>query len=219
MRWSVRNGERSLVSAGASQTDDRGIYRIPMLTPGDYILMATPREDNAPLTEELRGAIEAPMAVAGRSMAFASDTLVRRNGPPSGNDAPSSGYAPVFYPGTTLSASAATVPVATGEEKPGLDIQLQLVALGTITGTVIGDPRVIQSTTIELSDANAGLPGLAMKTARPGADGKFSFTGVTPGQYTVTAKSGSATFVSFDNSGGQMRMTMMVTRAAFAPKP
>ena len=45
MRYAMRNGERSLVSAGSTTTDDRGIYRIATLVPGDYIVMATPRPD------------------------------------------------------------------------------------------------------------------------------------------------------------------------------
>ena len=211
MRYAFRNGERSLVSAGSTSTDDRGIYRLPTLVPGDYIVMATPREDSGPI-DDFR-AMDMPIAV-GRNVTFATGMpLSALGGANSSDTPPSTGYAPVFYPSTTLAMSATTIALGPAEEKPGTDIQLQLVPLGTITGLVTGDARAIQSTAIELSDSNTGLPGLSAKTSRPGPDGRFSFTGVAPGQYTLTAKSGGATFVSIDSSGGNVRMTVMATRA------
>jgi hypothetical protein len=123
-------------------------------------------------------------------------------------DAPTSGYAPVFYPGTTLSNTATSVTIGPAEEKTGIDVQLQLVSLGTITGTVVGDQKTILATSIQLSDANSGLPGLGVRTASPDATGKFSFTGVAPGSYTLTAKSGSQTTIMSSDGGGNVRMFM-----------
>src|SRR5262245_600819 len=42
-RYSWRTGERKLVVAGTGMTDDRGVYRIPYLPPGEYIVSASPR--------------------------------------------------------------------------------------------------------------------------------------------------------------------------------
>jgi hypothetical protein len=219
MRYAFRNGERSLVSAGSATTDDRGIYRIATLVPGDYVVMATPTENNGPMSDMDLRALKESLATqtASGNMTFAAQLPGSSGGGASMDTAPSTGYAPVFYPSTTLAMSASAVPLGPAEEKGGVDIQLQLVPLGTITGQVAGDARAIQSTTIELSDSNTGLPGLSAKTTRPGPDGRFTFTGVTPGQYTLTAKSGGGTFVSFDNSGGNMRMTVMATRVDGGP--
>lgn len=222
MRYAFRNGERSLVSAGFSTTDDRGIYRIPTLVPGDYVVMATPREDSGPLSDmdisALKQNVESQVigGSVGGNMTFRAGMPLAAGGAASNDIPPSTGYAPVFYPSTTLAMSASTVALGPAEEKVGLDIQLQLVPLGTITGQVAGDARAIQSTTIELSDSNTGLPGLSAKTTRPGPDGRFSFTGVAPGQYSLTAKSGGNTFVSIDNSGGNVRMTV-TTRVDAGP--
>ncbi len=208
MRYAFRNGEKSLVNAGSAATDDRGIYRIPTLVPGDYVVMATPTENNGAMSDmdlaDLKRGMEAQaVGVAmGGNMAFRATSPIGG----AGTDMPSTGYAPVFYPSTTLAMSASAVPLGPAEEKTGIDIQLQLVPLGTITGSVVGDARAVQSTTVELTDSNPGLPGLSARTAHPSADGRFTFTGVAPGQYTLTAKSGGSTFVSMDNSGGQTRM-------------
>jgi hypothetical protein len=43
MRAVMRTGERTYEQAGQDQTDDRGIYRIYGLQPGDYIVNAMPR--------------------------------------------------------------------------------------------------------------------------------------------------------------------------------
>ena len=42
-RYEMRTGERRLAQAGNDQTDDRGMYRIYGLLPGDYVVRATPR--------------------------------------------------------------------------------------------------------------------------------------------------------------------------------
>lgn len=44
-RYEMRTGEKRLAQAGADQTDDRGMYRIFGLLPGDYIVRATPRNN------------------------------------------------------------------------------------------------------------------------------------------------------------------------------
>jgi hypothetical protein len=218
MRYAYRNGEKTLVNAGTTSTDDRGIYRIPTLVPGDYVVMATPIEDLSANGDEMKALKEAMAvqgAARGANMAFTAD--VSRFGGASDEPAPSSGFAPVFFPSTTLAVSASTVTLGPAEEKAGIDIQLQIVPLGTITGMVVGDPRAVQSTSIELSDSNTGLPGLSAKMARPGPDGRFTFNGVAPGTYTLTAKSGGATFVTMDNSGGQVRVMMMTQKIVGGP--
>jgi hypothetical protein len=43
MRYVMRTGEKTLEQGGQAQTDDRGMYRIWGLQPGDYIVSAVPR--------------------------------------------------------------------------------------------------------------------------------------------------------------------------------
>jgi hypothetical protein len=46
MRYVMRTGERQLQTAGQDQSDDRGIYRIYGLQPGEYLVSAVPRNQN-----------------------------------------------------------------------------------------------------------------------------------------------------------------------------
>jgi hypothetical protein len=46
MRYVMRTGERTLQQAGQDQSDDRGIYRVYGLQPGDYLVSAVPRNIN-----------------------------------------------------------------------------------------------------------------------------------------------------------------------------
>ena len=46
MRYLMRTGERQLQTACQDQSDDRGIYRIYGLQPGEYLVSATPRNQN-----------------------------------------------------------------------------------------------------------------------------------------------------------------------------
>ncbi len=46
LRYVLQTGERTLSFAGQDMTDDRGIYRIYSLQPGEYVLSAVPRNLN-----------------------------------------------------------------------------------------------------------------------------------------------------------------------------
>jgi protocatechuate 3,4-dioxygenase beta subunit len=52
-RAEMRTGEKRYQQVGSDQTDDRGIYRIFGLLPGDYIVRATPRD-----TDDLRSVVQ-----------------------------------------------------------------------------------------------------------------------------------------------------------------
>ena len=65
MRYVMRTGERTLQSAGQDQTDDRGMYRIYGLQPGEYIVSAVPRNMNlGDLRQTIMAEIESVMQQA-----------------------------------------------------------------------------------------------------------------------------------------------------------
>lgn len=214
LRYGGRVGERTLAVAGSAVADDRGVYRIPALTAGDYLIMATPLSE-VPLAS-LRLAAESFTSGRGNVGAFAVPFL---NGNPDqsvirapGNTeaAPTTGYAPVYFPSTTAASAATTVTLAVSEERSGIDLQLQRVPLGHIAGTIGGaDQSVIEGTTITLIDPQS-VPGMNLQSTRPGPDGTFSFTGVVPGAYALSARSAAAVTARQTGMANGETQTMLV---------
>jgi hypothetical protein len=211
LRYVMRSGERTLQPAGSALADDRGIYRISALPPGDYILNATPRDDARP--DALKVAAEKMMAdgstVGASFFAQSSDPLLMRigGGAADAESSPRSGYAPVYYPNTTSAGGASAITLDVGEERTSLDLQLPLVPMGRVAGVVTGgDATSVMGVTVQLIDNGQSLPGMGTRMTRPGPDGRFVFPDVPPGQYTVTARSGALVSYSVDSSGGQVRM-------------
>lgn len=100
------------------------------------------------------------------------------------------GYAPVFFPGTTSPSAATTVDIVVGQERYGVDFQLQLVSTSAVAGTLSGSDGVVPSgaqVTLAPVDTLPGLPG-GTQTVRANQTGAFSFRNVTPGQYRISAR-------------------------------
>jgi protocatechuate 3,4-dioxygenase beta subunit len=58
LRYSMQSGRRTLQPAGNGSTDDRGVYRVYGLQPGDYVVAATPRNtSNAELGDRIRSEV------------------------------------------------------------------------------------------------------------------------------------------------------------------
>jgi hypothetical protein len=195
LRYVMTGGQRTLQSAGNSQTDDRGVYRIFGLQPGDYVVNAAPRNTGAAvdverIQNEMRVMTERMQAVPAQNAADLQAMAERLNAlraiAPAG-DEPASGYAPVYYPGTTSPSSAVTIAVGPGEEKGGIDFQYQMVPVARIEGFVTGGPTP-QGITVMLVNAGFDVPGGGPGSARTDAQGAFRFNNVPPGQYTVVAR-------------------------------
>jgi Carboxypeptidase regulatory-like domain len=187
-RYIASSGERRLspVSMTIPATDDRGMYRIHGLPAGDYLVTASIAQgtisgDLQVVTDsDVRRALselKAPPQPPARRSAAAAST--RR----------SVAYAPVFFPGTSIANQATIVTVGKGEERTGVDIQLQPFPTARVEG-VVNAPRP-GSANVSLSPAQQ--PGLAPEAfrgpRRVEPDGRFSIPAVPPGRYTLVASS------------------------------
>lgn len=224
MRYVMRSGERTLQAAGTASTDDRGIYRIPVLPPGDYIVSAEPRESAAAAGRgmamaQAQAEMAAVRSVAGSPATEQAMARLKQMLAGSGGSAADTGdtYAPVYYPGTTRPASAVTMTVGVAEVRAGIDLQLQLVPTARVSGTVIaagGAPAGgLQSTTVMLVDTEQPLPGLGIRVARLEPNGRFTFTGVPPGQYALNARAMSASFQEAVSAASSPTTTMADMKA------
>lgn len=217
-RYVLQNGERALQSAGQSQTDDRGIYRIFQLLPGDYLVSAVPRNTGVgmlgpqlqaqiqPLLDQVQaaGGANALIGAVGAAGGFAellgggrgqqlAERVQQLQQQLEQQPEQPTGYAPVYYPGTTTPSQAARIPVAAGEERTGVDFQLQLVPTARVQGRVVGsDLSVSPNIQVVLQMARqqdvADVPGLGTSMARVSTDGTFTFQNVTPGDYRLIVR-------------------------------
>ena len=116
-RYSMQSGVRTLQQAGSDATDDRGSYRIYGLPLGDYLVCAVPRSAGpggpAAAAAFKKRSPHRPVPLGSRSRRpFWTASRQRRPRPANqSEEEPASGYAPVYYPGTTRASDATSLDV------------------------------------------------------------------------------------------------------------
>ena len=197
LRATMRNGRRTFDKAGTRMSgdcvDDRGVYRIYALPPGEYIVAAIPGLGTASARElppediqEADRALRDPAYVPASS---ASRRVI--------------GWAPMFFPGVTSADAATPITLASGEERHGVNLAFQPVPMTTIQGVVtMPEGWSAASAQINMLPARPGAPvwGTGINssiggygTARAGADGRFTLTGVAPNDYVFAARATNGT--------------------------
>ena len=177
MRFIYTNGFAQLSNAGAGTTDDRGMYRVAGLMPGEYLVSAVPRDTVTSMAAQAE-------AIRSRMMDLqaAAKATGREFAPP---PPPSPvGYVATYHPGTPSGALAQRISVGLSQEVHGIDIRLPLVQTVTIAGAITSGEAMPQ-TRLQLIDASMpmSLVGIWFRDMRP--DGTFAFRGVVPGSYIL----------------------------------
>jgi len=182
-RWVMKSGERTLQQAESAVTDDRGIYRIPALLPGEYVVSVNPTLAGA-MSFKVAGGVEYAKVM---EMMVVEGNLTTRRAVTPDSSAPKTGFAQSFYPGVAQVGAATSITLAPSEERPNIDFSLQVVPIARLSGTVTGATGPVTGAMVQLSDA-AQPPGLGVRTARTGPDGRFTFDDVAPGQYSLMTR-------------------------------
>ena len=204
-RFVKKSGERTPVSAGSDTTDDRGVYRIASLLPGDYLVATGARDSSESLMLELakmREAVSAVEQVRGAVWVDRLEAPMAYSVPAISGEA-KSGYAPIYYPGTLRVASATSVTLGISEERSGLDVQLQAVPLARVSGSVIGpDGGPATGVEVRLVENGPLSPAARTYSGPVRQDGTFLINGVPPGQYTLMARTNAKYRMHVIEDGG-----------------
>ena len=175
-------GLPSSVSLDAILTDDRGAYRLYGLEPGSYVIVALVTSTQL---SEMHRRSEAELDAAFRD-------AQQKGAAPSPPSAPMPVFAPapIYYPGTAVAAQAAPVDVTPDSTHDDVSFTVDPVPSAAIDG-VVQRPAAGGALQLIISGAGSATPlalAMAPRLFRPpGSDGKFRYTNVTPGHYTITA--------------------------------
>lgn len=177
----MQNGERILASVpgGVVQSDDRGQYRIHGLPPGEYVVSVMSVHTTIAGFPALTDA-EVDAVLGGQ----------RPSGPPPMVPLGSGPQAPVYYPGTTRAADAASVVLGPGEDRQNIDITWQPSTPTRISGVVsTADGSPLPQVSVTIETASGSSPVSFGFGARVEPSGQFAPTqAVPPGTYTVVAR-------------------------------
>jgi Carboxypeptidase regulatory-like domain len=206
----VVGGRRRMAQGPMATTDDRGIYRMTALSPGEYLvafvwkesavpiavaeLMRTPTSNDPKVQEIIRERLNMGTGFSSVGSSVQVGGLVRdlQSGAPvppsSGDDSSVFIYPTQFYPGVSSAARAATITLASGQEREAVDFTLAPVKTAKVSGTLIGPEGPVPNTALRLISAtDEALTDLETSITMTGAGGDFTLLGVPPGQYTLKA--------------------------------
>ncbi|MEO8070242.1 MAG: carboxypeptidase regulatory-like domain-containing protein [Acidobacteriota bacterium] len=216
LRRAFVSGAARLTLGPLDQTDDRGIYRIGMLEPGEYVvcvpavanradLMAASLQDMATRMPDTNAAMRigvigagsggaAQSEASGPVAAFSANALMIVDGAPPAEDmaAGRSDDRPLTYPtvcSPTTGAGATAISLAAGDERAAIDFQLRPSATAHVTGTVTGPtgPAANLAVTLLPAQTEDVVSPLDVATTRTDAAGRFEFSAVAAGAYFLRA--------------------------------
>jgi len=210
----VAGARRFLPAGQPAFTDDRGAYRFSNLLPGDYIVaVSAPRGsltvsavNSVAQTGRGGGGAGILAAMPGLPTAITVGDVSYSVGrgsivPPPVTNGRLMVYPPTYYPAALSPSDAAIVTLASGEERSGIDVQVQPVATARVAGVLVGPDGPVAGAAIHLRPAgsvDAPLPqNEDVIVALTDLAGQFVFAGVPTGPYVLRGFETSARQTEF----------------------
>jgi hypothetical protein len=202
IRLSAAGGSPTTSVLGRS--DRHGRYRIFGLVPGDYVISAawSLTDITRDVTVRTSAEIDAVLTALdkGQPVSAAGSPGIERPERPQT-------IAPVYHPGVVDQARATVVPVSAGEDRTDVDVQMTLARTANVEGVVTSPWGSRADVALTLLPRGRDLVATAVPRTRPDADGRFVFRDVSPGSYTLEARtvavSGSAKGTAGSGQGGE----------------
>lgn len=212
LRRTFIGGRPRFTQAGAQvTTDDRGVYRVPSLAPGEYIagIITTEtttslawktasatafRVDSGAANRELGRSMPSPFGVIlafGQRVGHFSMSNAMAPGVPA---PPVVGekvfvYATSFYPSVSAPSKATVITLASGDDRAGVDFQVRPTPTVRVSGTLTGPDGPEGGVGMELIDATTEEsdrdPVFAVADCVSDGSGDFTFLGVPLGSYVI----------------------------------
>jgi hypothetical protein len=199
---------RPAISTGGTpegSTDDRGMFRITRLMPGDYVVAVPLSTDTAPRSmieainglparDPKRNAMSSALSAVGvysprATGPFTDDGLMRStsSGPMPPDLLGSLVYPSTFHQSAVSVSAAAIVSVGAGEDVRGVDITLRPVRTTRVSGVVRrpDGPAVHMPAHLLPADIGGWTRPLPVARTVTDAAGAFTFLGVPPGAYRI----------------------------------
>jgi uncharacterized protein (DUF2141 family) len=231
LKKSIVGGKRQLAQGPGDSTDDRGMFRIGGLEPGDYIVaLPMTMSGDGPL-ERLLGDVGRGGGGGAQTMTFTMAVRAESGGigdmmmssgamAPTG-DAATAGitedghlllFPTQFYPQAPSVARATMITLASGEERNGIDLQMRPVRTARVSGTLTGPDGPAQSVSVVLSPAEQDdlVTPIGTLSVVTNGRGQFEFKGVPTGSYTLRAlrSTGGRASQTVSMGGGVATFTM-----------
>ena len=200
-RRTVGAGRPQFIGAATATTNDRGEYRLGGLVPGEYIVLVPARQvvvAHALAREVQAGRLHPPRdlgaALSPEAKAVqVEDSLIALDGSPlpPPRSAERLFYPPTFHPSALTIDLTVPLTISAGEERGGIDLQLQPVPTLRVSGLVVGPDGAAAGIPIRLWPKALDDFALEQDATTTTADGNgaFSFPAVPSGHYSLRVSS------------------------------